>query len=281
MKRYRILSFDFDSRASLLSHETNENWDKLTKNRNKEARSNTIKDLQSQHGEERFNIKLQNFMDLGNKPISVVSYHNELFQQSRDAFVIGCYYPALTSVCALGERILNHLVLNLRDNFMDHELYKKVCNKKSFDNWELTITALSQWEILTKEATESFRSLSTKRNTAIHFNPETEKNTRQLALEAIKNFTEIINNQFSVFGTLPWLFLVNGEVYIKKEWEPAPFVKLVYIPNSVYVGYKHFIKSMFPYEIQDANDYELTPTQDTEFLHLREQFKNGGDKYEN
>ena len=233
MKRYHIQRFDFDSRASILSHEINEAWDELAKNRTQEVRSNIIKDLQFQYGEENFNTKLNNFIELGIKPFSVVSYHNELFEQSRNAFVIGCYYPALTSVCALGERILNHLILNLRNNFTNYASFKKVYKNKSFDNWELMITALSEWKVLTREATKLFRSLYEKRNKAIHFNPETEKNTRQLALEAIRDFTEIINNQFSIYPTLPWLFLENGVIYIKKEWEEKPFIKLVYIPNAI------------------------------------------------
>jgi hypothetical protein len=71
-----------------------------------------------------------------------VAFHNVFFNQVRDSFVIGSYYPALTAACALGERILNHLVLGLRDSFRTAEEYKRVYRKDSFDNWMIPIDVL-------------------------------------------------------------------------------------------------------------------------------------------
>jgi len=47
----------------------------------------------------------------------VIAYHNSFLRRVRDAFASGNYYPALTAGCALGERILNHLILDLREEF--------------------------------------------------------------------------------------------------------------------------------------------------------------------
>jgi hypothetical protein len=47
----------------------------------------------------------------------VLAYHNLFFRQVRRSFVIGRYYPTPRRVCALGERILKHLIHEFRDDF--------------------------------------------------------------------------------------------------------------------------------------------------------------------
>ena len=60
--------------------------------------------------------KAQNLKDMGNAPFSILAFHNKFLHQIRDSFILGAYYPALTGACALGERILNHLALNLLES---------------------------------------------------------------------------------------------------------------------------------------------------------------------
>ena len=100
-------------------------------------------------------------------PLSVLSYHNRFFRQARDAFVIGAHYPALTGACALGERILNHMVQDLEGSFRSTRQYKLVYDKDSFDDWEKAISVLEAWGVLLPEVVVDFRSLEAQRNAAL------------------------------------------------------------------------------------------------------------------
>lgn len=80
--------------------------------------------------------------------MSLLTYHNGLHEQARRAFVTGAYYPALVAACALGERILNHLVLDMRDSFKSSDHYKKVYRKDSLDDWPFAVVVLTDWKVL-------------------------------------------------------------------------------------------------------------------------------------
>lgn len=268
MKRYRIIGFDFDTLVRSLDPISDE-WEEQVKALHRQNRERTIAGLKFENGELRFEEKLQNFIDLGAKPFSVLAFHNSFFAQSRAAFVQCQYYPALTGVCALGERVLNHLVLGLRDQYKVSASYKYVYRKDSFDRWEVAIDALAEWKVLTPEAEGHFRQLCQLRNNALHFNLETERNVRSDALSALLTFGKVVETQFAALGQLPWLFMPPGEVYVRKEWEPAPFIQLVYVPNAAYVGPKHQVVSVFPWKVADANEYDPVEVTDEEFANLR------------
>ena len=273
MKRYRLFSADFDSRATILKP-IQEQWTEEVKALHRANQARIIEGLRREFGELNFDAKLQNFKDLGIKPFSVVAFHNRFYTQARSAFVSCEYYPALTAIGALGERVLNHLVLRLRDNYKLSDSYRRIYRKHSFDNWEVAINALHEWGVLTTEAEGHFRELSRRRNAAIHFNPETEVNDRGLALEALLLFGRIIETQFSWFGQLPWLFTPPGEVYIRKDWENSPFVKLVYLPNAIHVGYRNRVVHVMPWKVEDDYDYPQGEITDDEFIELRVGFQN-------
>ena len=114
-------------------------------------------------------------------PSSIVAHHNILVRQVRDAFVAGQYYPALTGACALGERILNHLALDLRDEFRATPEFKSMYGKNSFDNWPRVIETLENWQVLQPQAAVALRELGQLRHRSLHFNPETVLNTREHA----------------------------------------------------------------------------------------------------
>ena len=157
MKRYRIFPFfDFDTRARNLLDPINEEWDEKVKAQHRVARENTLKSLQHEFGAHNAEQKVQNFIDLGSKPFSVIAFHNLFFAQARNAFISEAYYPALAGVCALGERILNHLVLGLRDAHKASPEYKKIYRKDSFDDWGLAIDVLLAWEVLLPEVAAKY-----------------------------------------------------------------------------------------------------------------------------
>lgn len=268
MKRYRLLGFDFDTRLRALDP-IQDHWEETVKELHRANREGMLQGFRREHGEARFEEKLQNFVDLGVKPFSVIAFHNRFYAQARGAFIDRHYYPALTGVVALGERVLNQLVLGLRDQYKNSAIYRRVYRKDSFDNWELAIEALHEWNVLTPTVEQHFRELWRKRNEALHFNPETDGNARAQALAALLQFGSIIEGQFSSIGPLPWLFTPPGEIYVRQTWEQVPFIQLVYLPNALHVGYKHQVVSAFPWRIEDAGPYEDRAVSDEEFTELR------------
>jgi hypothetical protein len=280
MKRYRVLPFfDFDTRVHALTDPIHDHWEEQIKAQHYKNRENVILRLKAEFGSSLAEAKIQNFIDLGPKPISVIAFHNDFFAQVRTAFVMGAYYPALTGACALGERILNHLVLALRSAYRATPEYKAVHRKDSFDDWGLAIGTLVAWDVLLPKAAGEYRLLMQQRHRAIHFRPETDHNARELALKAITCLQNIIGEQFSGFGNQSWFITdIPGEIYIKKEWESRPFVRTVYLPNAVHVSHRHRIEAIQPQvKIMDLDkDKEQPEVSDAEFASLRRAFNQDG-----
>lgn len=267
MKRYRVLSFDIDSRASTLTRKIRDEWEETVKETHRENKRQVKQSILEQFGDQAAEAKLENFAELGDMPFSILAFHNKFLHQVRSAFVIGAYYPALTGACTLGERILNHLILLLRDDYLTTPQYKNVYSKQSFDNWNLPIVTLKAWNVLLPAAANHFRELSEVRNRAIHFEPETDHNDRPMALEAIHLLSAIISEQFAAFGPQPWFISgIRGASYIKKEAEVWPFVEKVYLPNCVLVGpYHEVIFEDNRLIVQDDHEYEDKEISDEEF----------------
>ncbi|MDO8437569.1 MAG: hypothetical protein Q7S69_05340 [Nitrosomonadaceae bacterium] len=176
MKRYTVLAYDFDARANILNQEIGDNWKPHIKEMWQRNKHQVIEGLAAEYGSIGLHEKVKNFRAIGAMPISLIAFHNKFFHQARSAFVVGAYYPALTAFCALGERVLNHLVLLFRDDFKETKEYKKVYRKDSFDNWDLAIDTLESWGIVLPAAAQTFRLLRDLRNKTLHFNPDTDAN---------------------------------------------------------------------------------------------------------
>ena len=268
MKRYRIARFDFDSRPNLLGMEIKDEWQEEVKNLHIENKARTEKGFIDEFGVLDWDSKKRNIIDIDSSPLSIIAFHNNFFYQVRRSFIIGSYYPALTAACALGERILNHLILLLRDDFKNTKEYKEIYRQESFDDWDKVIRILSSWEVLLPEVATNFLALKEIRNReAIHFNAITEDKDREISLRAIKLLAEIIKGQFVGYGLQPWFIeKTKGSFYIKKSWEDRPFIKKVYIPNCVLVGPYH--KVMPGFVIIDDYPYEDKEISDEEFSEL-------------
>jgi hypothetical protein len=273
MKRYRVISMDFDSRAASLAMEIRDDWEERVKEQHRANQENIKRGLLYEYGSTAADVKLQNFIDLGSKPMSILAFHNRFLEQTRRAFVVGSYYPALTAACSLGERILNHLIRILREDFKSTPEYKEVYRKDSFDDWDEAIDTLESWRVLLPEVIQTYRELKTIRHRSIHFNPDVDTDDRTLALGAIGKLTTIISRQFGSFGNQPWFIPgIRGASYIKKEAEEWPFVKRVYIPNSHLVGPLHKLGPVNGridlVHVYDDNDYEEREISDDEFRSL-------------
>jgi hypothetical protein len=270
MKRYRTLSMDFDARATILMQEISTDWSPEVKAQWKRNKDQIIERLGAEFGTIRLHEKVQNFTDLGPAPLSLIAFHNRFFRQIRHAFTSGSFYPALTAACALGERVLNHLILLLREEFRATEQYKYVYRKDSFDNWDLAINTLESWGVLLPNVAQTFRELLEIRNRTLHFDPETEGNDRPLALEAIGKLVEIISGQFSAFGAQPWYIEGTlGACFVKRSFENVPFVAKVVLPNCHAVGPLHLLEhGPDGWIVLDDHNYEDRELTDEEFRDL-------------
>jgi hypothetical protein len=271
VKRYRVFGNDFDTRANVLGITIDDGWEGHIKEMWHKNKESVKRGLLLQYGFEDADQKLENFVDLGPKPYSVLAYHNRFAEQARNAFVVGAYYPALTGACALGERILNHLVLGLRDDFRGTPEYKKVYRKKSFDNWDLPIGTLEAWGVLVPKAVTAFETLRDVRNRrAVHFDPSTDTKDREYALDAVRSLNEIVAEQFGTSEPAPWFIPgAKGDVgFIRRELEDEPFLKLVYLPNAISVGPEHYLENGADggWLVHDWDDYELEEIPDAEFV---------------
>ncbi|WP_296196768.1 hypothetical protein [Sphingorhabdus sp.] len=243
VRRYRIFNFDFDSRPLTLSDEPGRDWSEESRAIWEQSRKNIIASIRSDYGENGLTEKIDNFRDFGAKPFSIVAHHNVMFDHVRTAFIGGGYYAALTGACALGERILNHMMLDLRDHFKATPEYKKVYRKSSFDRWRQMIHTLVAWGVLLPEVSNDFLELERLRNRSIHFTADTATRLREDALCAIGYLKRILEGQFAGFGLQPWFISgTMGAGFIKKEWETHPFVSHYYCAKSCLVGPFHSLE---------------------------------------
>lgn len=264
-RRHLSYTMDFDSRVHVFD-EPGEGWTEDAKRLHMENRERTKIGLVREFGEIFSEKKIENFVAIGTKPFSVLAYHNHFFDQVRRAFVIGAYYPALVGACALGERILNHLVLDLRDFYKSTPEYRKVFRKGSFDNWQVPIDALEAWNVLQPKAVTEFRALMELRHRSIHFNVGTYATLKEDALSAIHHMREIIDQQFTAFGDRPWFITgTRGHLFIKSEWEENPFIKTYYLPSCPFVGPYFAISFDQGLQFHDHHDYGDGHWSDDEF----------------
>ena len=89
MKRYRILTLDFDSRATILKQEIKEDWEPKVKELWRKNKIQIKEGLLSEYGPYRGFEKIKNFVELDAAPWSIISFHNKFLGQLRRAFVIG------------------------------------------------------------------------------------------------------------------------------------------------------------------------------------------------
>lgn len=266
-RRHLVWGADFDTRSMTLTQEVGESWEEHIKEQHRQNSISVKESLVAEFGERYAEAKIENFIAIGTKPFSILSYHNSLYHQIRQAFVIGAYYPALLGACALGERMLNHLLLDLRGYFTSTAEYKSIYKKKSFDDWRIPIEVLESWKILEPEAVTEFRSLMPLRNRSIHFNMDTYGTLRDDALAAILHMRTIIEKQFGMFGLRPWTIpSTKGHTFIKKEFEYEPFLIEYYLPHCPFVGHL-FAMRYFPtgWQIYDLGNYGDGNITDDEF----------------
>lgn len=266
-RRHLSWGMDFDSRASALETQISDDWEPQVKEMHLRNRAQTIEGLTQSFGSENIDSKIENFVAIGIKPMSVLSYHNKFFEQVRRTFVMSDYYPALVGACALGERILNHMLLDLRSYYSHTPEYKKIYRKESFDDWDQPIDILETWGILLPPAASEFRSLKGLRNKSIHFNLSTYTSLREDALAAIIHLRSAIEGQFGSFALRPWFISdTKGHVFIRKSYETNPFVAVYFLPRCPFVGPLFGMEfTSNGWKVNDLPNYGPEPWTDEEF----------------
>lgn len=266
-RRYLSYSLDFDTRALMLSTKAEEHWNDQAKELSRSNQERIIQELIFEFGQHDIDRKIDDFIAIDTKPFSVIAYHNAFFTQIRNAFVMGQYYAALVGACALGERILNHLMIDMRDFYKSSPEYKKIHKKKSFDDWDVSIETLDSWGVLLPDAVKAFRDLKVIRHRSIHFNVSTYATLRDDALAAILYMRKVIDQQFGSFGRQPWFIEgTKGQVFLKRSFETNPFVKIYFLPRCAFVGPLFGIRfGQAGCEMMDVPDYGDGEWTDEEF----------------
>jgi len=188
----------------------------------------------------------------------------------RRAYIVGSYYAALTGAVTLAERILNHLLLGLRDAYKGTPEYKSVAGKGQLDNWKKLVSTLDAWGVLQAGVAGKFRQLEGIRNDAVHWGRDGKIDARTKGLESIRVLQDIIEAQFGISGQ-PWFITdVPGEMYLRRGAEKEPFVKMVYVPNGTLVGPRHRLEvdDQMRFQIFEA-EYPSAEISDQEFARLR------------
>lgn len=238
-RRYRPMEFSFDTRVHFLTQDTASYAPEIAAQWENSKRL-IREELLHQYGAGLYEQKLEDFIALGAAPWSVIARHNLFLNHIRTSFVAGAYYASLVAAGALGERILNQLVVTLRTDYQSRDSTAKVMKKDSFQNWHMPLAALRDWGVIDGAIHHKFRELGALRNQASHFDsrlPLDGTNARAAALEAVTQVQSIIGDIFTPHGGPPvYIAGTEGQGFIALDRESDPLIKHFFIPVSALVS---------------------------------------------
>jgi hypothetical protein len=256
---YRVTSFVLDTRVQGLKSHPNEPWAL-------QMRESLIQEWGTNGGNE----KIDRFIDLDIGLLGLPDEYYKLLIQIISAYCCGQYYPAMTSACALGERILNRLILKTRNHFNGHALYKKVWKKESFDNWDVPLEVLKEWDVISNDVAQIFQKLKILRNDSIHYSEgyDFAVNCRNAVILIGDIVTALFNytNRKDLF----WVFDVPGEIWLKTSVQDNPFVKEFVLNHCIHAT---AYDEPFANPPRKGKNVPLKPITDEEFLKRRRKFQ--------
>lgn len=254
-RRYLPIAIRFDTRSHILQTKIEEDWDNEVRRQWTENQRLMREAILHEYGVESGDRKIVDFKALGPAPWSVAAPHNDLLIEARRAFVFGVYYSSLLGIVGLGERILNDLILTLRDAHADNPATKRVAKKDSIDKWDEAIRALTAWQVLDQDNAKKYRSLAKLRNDAVHYRRDIEARARSATLEAMELLTHIINHIFAPIGGPPrFIAGTAGNSFLTIASESHPLVQKYFIPSSVLVSPDFEFRNSI-LEVWDEQDY--------------------------
>lgn len=274
-KRFTCSAMSFDTRAHVLATEIGEDWEPEVQEQWRSNKQHVREVLIHAFGSQNYEEKIQNFADLGPAPWSVVALHNTYLEQVRSAFTATYYYPALLGACGLGERILNQLVLILRDDYARHPATTHVAKKKSFDDWRKCIRTLSEWGVFSDDVASDYLRLMEARHAAVHYRTELDSgDARNAALSSVRLLSSLVERLFTPHGGDPHYF--NGPIgrsYVRLESESDPFIRHFVLPACVLVSprFRFVSSSAGCFDVYDAPSIgaDDPPLSDEEFAEPR------------
>ncbi|MCD6328484.1 hypothetical protein J7M28_13155 [bacterium] len=219
-----------------------------------------------------------------------------MVEETRDSFISGRYYSAAVAAVCLAERLLNDLVLRLRDymrertdvappedksdrarafsNLESLRAQKKISKRdfqqirpilepqadiwtgESFTNWKFMCDHLKAWEVINQTTVKKFGELHEIRK-LVHYRKEW-RDAPKLAKTALNAFGKIVFSLFDV-GKRPDIFnCFQGIFCVRKSMEKDPFVREFIIRPGYceLVGYKHNVVSAKDGSTRILDDYE-------------------------
>ncbi len=239
-RRYMAFAVSFDTRAHILTTTIEDDWEPNVQDQWRRNREGVRQGLIHEFGNDDHERKITDFGALGPAPWSVVALHNEFTMQVRKAFVAGAYYPALVASGAVGERLLNQLVVRLRAEYADHPATVEVAEARSISNWRTCISTLAAWQVLDLAAVSKFNELNRLRNRAVHYGEHLDNSdARQDALAAVQVVQDIVQHLFAPMGGPPTFSAgTSGHTFIARASEELPLVRRFYLPACVLVSPK-------------------------------------------
>jgi len=269
MKRYRWLSFFIDTQRNIL------NVPGLSDTQ-REIQINQFREqVRFFHGEADLEGKLERWLKVAPPALCTPVAYHELLRETEKAYIGGDFYPALTAACCIGERILNELLISLREDHRSSPHYKKIYRIESIDNWPQAIEILKDWGCINEKVAINFTALLQLRNPSIHYGNITGR--EHDSLKSLNLIYEITNDLFGM--SHPRYFWGPGEMYVKKEYESDPLTKVFILPSCFLVGHKYEIRDVEGVAtIFDNFDYPDREISDDEFAMLRKEFKDGKTK---
>jgi hypothetical protein len=261
MKRYRWTNFFLDTTRNMI-RDTN-----VTVSVKKQVIDGMYDSTVLKFGAANVTEKFDRWFSLNPPDLCVPVEYHELLREVEGSYIRGDYYPGLTGACCLGERILNHLVIGLKNYYKTSLRYKEVAAKESIQDWGKAIEILIDWGVITEQQARDFGDLLSLRNPAVHFGDVKRRST-----EAYKALNLVYSITKSLFGhNIPIFFWAPGEIYIKNEKENDPFVKVFLIPHCVKVGFNHEVRSveLGSIEIYDPGPYPEEYITDETFVEHR------------
>lgn len=252
----------FDTRARILATEIGEDWDPDVKKQWLQNASRVREEVIHEFGASNFERKIEDFKSLEASPFSVIALHNQFLAQIRSAYVAGAYYPALLGAAGLGERILNHLILTLRDDYSGHPATSpEIATHKSHTNWKACIKALEGWSVIEAKTADAYRQLVELRNSAVHYRRSLDgQDAHSQASRAIELLQGIIEDIFSPHdNSAKFIPRSSGNGFISKDAEQLPLVKHFYIPAAYLVSPRFEMRPSATgwFDVYDDPDYQL------------------------
>ena len=272
----------FNTQAHILTMEINPGWDPEIIAQHEQNRSNARMRLIHEFGNADHDRKITDYAELGAAPWSVVDQHNVFMGQVRDAFAFGAYYPALVGACALGERLLNELVIRLRGSYVSHPATVKVAKQATFNDWILCIEALFEWGVIDDPLATKFNDLRKFRNRSVHYGKHlVGSDARDDALKAVLLVQGIVQDLFRPHGGPPQFIAgVTGHSFLALDSEGQPFIREFILPASVLVSPNFrmvFNDEMGWFDVFDDDTYEdeFPTLTDAEFAEHRNKPRRG------